>query len=136
MKLEVLMPDVNADETWLDSFSDAGTGFSSCERLNLNSYLLNSASSTFYVKIKGNAMSSIGILEGDILVVDKSVDPVNNFTAIIRTNEEYSIKRLSKYENKLYLIPENADHKRIEITSTMNVSICGVVTSVVRKLYK
>ena len=136
MKLEVLMPDVNTSETWIDSFSDAGTGFVPYERLNLGSYLVNSVSSTFYVKIKGNAMSSIGLLDGDILIVDKLIDPVNNFTAIIRTNDEYAIKRISKYENKLYLIPENADHKRIEITSTMNISICGVVTSVVRKLYK
>ncbi len=138
MKLEFLMHDVNAPaEIWLDSFPHlSGADFVPQERLNLNNYLINSPHSTFYVRIKGNSISASGILEGDVLIVDRSIEPTNNFTAVIKTNEEYSVKRISKYENKLYLIPENADHKRIEITPTMNISICGVVTSVVRKLYK
>ncbi len=135
MKLEFLVPDVSStEEVWLNALPDAyGIGVE-MERLNLNEYIVNPASSTFYVKIKGNSTSSIGILDGDVLIVDQSIDPTNSFTAIIRTNEEYLVKRIIKFDNKLYLIPENADHKRIEITPPMNISICGVVTSIIRKL--
>jgi len=67
------------------------------------------------------------------LVVDRSLEPKNNQVVIAIIDGEFTVKRISKYNNKLYLIPENNQFKPIEITDTMDFEVWGVVTFVIHK---
>ncbi len=104
------------------------------EKLDLNKYLIKHPEATFYVKAKGNSMINIGIYEGDILIVDRSITPVNNSIVIGVVNGEFTVKRINKSDDKFYLIPENEDYPPIEITETMDFKIWGVVTNSIHKL--
>ncbi|MEI6348473.1 MAG: translesion error-prone DNA polymerase V autoproteolytic subunit [Bacteroidota bacterium] len=103
-------------------------------KLDLNKALIQNPTATFYVKVKGMSMQNAGILEGDMLVVDRSVLPTDQCIAICVINSEFTVKRIKKTKSGLSLIPENPDFKAIKITSDMDFSIWGVVTYVVHKV--
>jgi DNA polymerase V len=102
-------------------------------RLDIFEYLIQHPTATFYVRVKGNSMINAGIHDGDLLVVDRSLEPKNNQVVIAVIDGEFTVKRISKYNNKLYLIPENNQFKPIEITDTMDFEVWGVVTFVIHK---
>ncbi|RLD60275.1 MAG: LexA family transcriptional regulator [Bacteroidetes bacterium] len=104
------------------------------EKLDLNKHLIIHPEATFYVKAKGNSMMNIGIFEGDILIVDRSIQPVNNSIVIAVINGEFTVKRINKSDDKFYLIPENDNFSPIEITESMDFKIWGVVTNAIHKL--
>ena len=104
------------------------------EKLDLNKHLIKNPVSTFYVKVKGSSMINIGIFEGDILIVDRSLQPVNNSIVIGVINGEFTVKRINKSDDKFYLIPENDNFPPIEITENMDFKIWGVVTNAIHKL--
>jgi len=103
-------------------------------KLDLNEYLIKNPAATFFVKVSGQSMINAGIHDGDILVVDRSLDAANNKIVIGVVNGEFTVKRLLKKNNKLFLVPENPDFKPIEINEAMDASIWGVVTYTIRKL--
>jgi len=103
-------------------------------KLDLNEYLIKNPAATFFVKVSGQSMINAGIHDGDILVVDRSLDAANNKIVIGAVNGEFTVKRLLKKNNKLFLVPENPDFKPIEINEAMDASIWGVVTYTIRKL--
>ena len=103
-------------------------------RIDIFEYLIQHPTATFYVRVKGNSMVNAAIHDGDLLVVDRSIEPKNNQVVVAIIDGEFTVKRISKYNNKLYLIPENEHFKPIEITETMNFEVWGVVTFVIHKL--
>lgn len=103
-------------------------------KLDLNEYLIKNPTATFFVKVSGHSMINAGIYDGDILIVDRSLEPANNKIVIGVVNGEFTVKRLLKKNNKLFLMPENTDFKPIEINELMDVVIWGVVTYTIRKL--
>ncbi len=102
-------------------------------RIDIFEYLVQHPTATFYVRVKGNSMINAAIHDGDLLVVDRSVEPKNNQIVVAIIDGEYTVKRISKYNNKLYLIPENENFPPIEITETMDFEVWGVVTFVIHK---
>lgn len=103
-------------------------------KLDLNKALIQNPIATFYVRVKGMSMQNAGILEGDMLVVDRSKTPTDQCIAICVINSEFTVKRIKKTKSGLSLIPENPDFKPIKITSDMDFSIWGVVTYVIHKV--
>jgi DNA polymerase V len=101
------------------------------KRLDLNDLVIKNNASTFFVKVSGVSMLDAGIHDTDILVVDKSKTPHNNSIVIAVLNGELTVKRLRKIKKRLYLVPENNDFEKIEITEEMEFVIWGVVTTVV-----
>lgn len=79
-------------------------------------------------------MLGCGIHDGDLLVVDRSVDAVHNRVVIAALDGELLVKRLLRRGKRAYLAPANPDYPEIEITSREYVHIWGVVTFVVHKL--
>lgn len=94
---------------------------------------IQQSSDTSCIVARGTSMLSDGIKEGDILIVDASLQPTTNQLVVATVNGEVAIKRISKYNDKLYLIPENQQFKPLEITPTMKVDVLGVVTYVIHK---
>ena len=102
--------------------------------LDLNEYLVNNRSASFYVRVAGDSMTGAGIMSGDILLVDRSVEPVHNKIVIAVIDNEMVLKRLKISPEKISLVSENPHFRPIEITGEMECSVWGVVTAVIRKL--
>jgi DNA polymerase V len=102
--------------------------------LDLNSYLIANPISTFFVRVEGDSMINAGILSGDILIVDKSIDNPMNKIVVALLNGEFTVKRLTKRDGSVFLLPENPKYPNIEITEFVDFQVWGVVTGVVRKL--
>ncbi len=103
------------------------------KKLDLNEYLIKNRPATFLVKVNGNSMINSGIYDGDILVVDRSVEPANKKIVIGVIDGEFTVKRIIKKTKKLFLQPENENFKPIEITEDMDFKIWGIVTFAIHK---
>lgn len=103
-------------------------------KLDLNKALVRNPTSTFYVKVKGTSMVNAGIDEGDMLVVDRSLNPKNNAIAVCVINGEFTVKRLAKNGKELFLVPENSQFNPIKITEEMDFQVWGMVTFVIHKV--
>lgn len=101
--------------------------------LDLNQYVVKNPATTFFVRAEGDSMRDAGIFSGDILVVDRSLDPRSGNVVIAVIFDELTIKRLRLEKQKAFLVAENPDYEPIEITEEMDSSIWGVVTHSVRK---
>jgi DNA polymerase V len=103
------------------------------QKLDLNRFLIRHPSATFYVRVKGNSMENAGIRDGDMLIVDRAIDPRNNDIAVCVINGEFTVKRLKKENGLLYLMPENSSYKPIHVLEGADFQVWGVVAYVIHK---
>lgn len=101
--------------------------------IDLNHFLIKHPEATFYVRVKGNSMKGAGIHHGDLLIVDKAEEPRNHSIVLGIINGEFTVKRILKKNNHLYLVPDNPDYQPILIRDEMDFQVWGVVTYVVHK---
>lgn len=107
------------------------------ERLNLFKLLVRHKASTFFFRINGVSMVDANMDEGDIIIVDRAIDPYNDCKAVCYIDGEYTVKRIEIGDNKLWLMPANENntaYKPIEVTAENNFMIWGVVTYVIKKM--
>lgn len=104
------------------------------KQIDLNERLVKHPSATFYVKASGNSMIGAGIHNGDILIVDKSIKPIDGKVVIAILDGEFTVKRLRMKENGISLIAENPNNKSIEITPERDFKVWGVVIHVIHSL--
>ena len=102
--------------------------------IDLNSHLITNAPATFIIRVQGKSMTNVGIYDGDLLIVDKSLNPKNFSTVIANVNEELVVKTLVKSKETNYLTSgsKNALDK-INLTDNPEIIIWGVVTYVIHK---
>ena len=103
------------------------------KRLDLNEHLVRNPAATYFVNVAGDSMRDAGIADGDILVVDRAVEPRNGSIVIAAVNGELTVKRLRKAQARLWLVPENPDYPQTEITPDMDFEVWGVVTYIIHK---
>tara|TARA_Y100000590_G_scaffold466468_1_gene641966 strand:- start:331 stop:759 length:429 start_codon:yes stop_codon:yes gene_type:complete len=96
--------------------------------LDLNEYLIKHPSATFYIYVKGDSMINEGIYNGDIMIVDKSLNPRIHDVVVAVIDGDFTVKKMYKKNNKIYLNPGNKDYKSIVISDDMDFQIWGVVT--------
>lgn len=101
------------------------------DKLDLNQYLIKHEAATFFVKVKGDSMIGAGIHCGDLLIVDRALEPTNNSVVIAVVNGELTVKRISKRNGRLSLMPENGNYTPIPITGFTDFVVWGVVTHVI-----
>jgi DNA polymerase V len=102
-------------------------------KLDLNSYLIKKPAATFFVRVSGDSMTGVGIHPGDILVVDKSLEPKHNKIVIAAVNSELTVKRLYKKDGAVKLLPENPKYPELVLNNESDLMIWGVVTSVIHQ---
>ncbi len=103
--------------------------------LDLNELFIHRPSSTYIVRVAGDSMIEAGIFEGDLLVVDRSLDPKNNDIIIAEIDGEFTVKRfVRKDEHSIILQPANINYSPIIITDDRQFLLWGVVVGVLRKL--
>ena len=96
--------------------------------LDLNEYLIKHPSATFYIYAKGHSMNDIGIYDGDVMIVDRALEAKSKDIIIAVINGDFTVKKLYKKNNKVFLIPANKKYGLIPITDEMDFEIWGVVT--------
>ena len=120
----------------------AGAGFPSPatdyieEDIDLNVHLIKNVPATFIIRVQGKSMTDIGINDGDLLVVDKSLNPKNFSTVIANVHDELVVKSFVKYEGKKFLTSGSKKFEdRILINEEEDIFIWGVVTYVIHSVY-
>ena len=116
----------------------AGAGFPSPatdyieEDIDLNIHLIKNTPATFVIRVQGKSMSSVGIYDGDLLIVDKSLNPKNFSTVIVNVNEELVVKNFIKEKDQSFLTSGSKKFKdKINLTENPEIFIWGVVTYVI-----
>lgn len=102
--------------------------------LDLNELIVKHPASTFFVKVSGDSMKDAGILSGDILSVDRSLEAVSGKIIVAVINGEFTVKRFVKKEKDLFLVPANNAYPTIRISPDSDFQVWGIVTYVVRKV--
>jgi DNA polymerase V len=103
-------------------------------KLDLNRYLIHNPVATFFVRVTGDSMIGAGIHSGDLLVVDRSLQPSDGKIAIAVIDGELLVKRLQTIRGKPHLVAENPHYPPLEIKEEMDFQIWGVATSVIHQL--
>jgi DNA polymerase V len=103
--------------------------------IDLNNHLIKNIPSTFLIRAQGKSMNSVGIHDGDLLVVDKSLNPKNFSTVIVNVNEELVVKSFIKEKDQSFLTSGSKKIKdKINLTENPEIFIWGVVTYVIHAL--
>lgn len=104
------------------------------KRLDINDYLVRNAVSTFFFPVQGDSMQGAEIFDGDILVVDKSVEPQHGHIVVAFVDGERLVKRLYKRGGRVALVAENPAYPTIEVTGEMEMVVWGVVVGKFKRL--
>ena len=104
------------------------------EKLDLNKLLVANPPATFFARVTGDSMTGAGIHHGDLLVVDRSLEPQDKNIIIAVVNGELTVKRIRMKGKKITLEPENHSYSPLEITEDTAFEVWGVVTNVIHKL--
>lgn len=102
--------------------------------IDLNKELIKNPSATFYGRVKGDSMKDAGLENGDLLIIDKSIEPVDNKIAVCFIDGEFTVKRIKIEASIIWLIAENEAYKPIKVTKNNEFIIWGIVTTVIKKV--
>ena len=103
--------------------------------IDLNAHLIKNIPSTFLIRVQGKSMENVEIHDGDLLVVDRSLDPKNFSTVVANVNEELVVKTYLKEKNQSFLTSGSKKLKdKINLTENPEIFIWGVVTYVIHAL--
>jgi len=100
--------------------------------IDLNRHLVKHPSATYYARVKGESMRDAGISDGDLLIVDKSIDPSDGKIAICYVDGEFTLKRIKIDAAGIWLIPANDKFKPIKVEEGNTLVIWGIVTFVIK----
>lgn len=138
--LQTLRPALGIEPIHLPLFSDrVAAGFPSPaddyieSRLSLDEHLIQHKDSTFFVRAKGSSMTGAGIFDGDLLVVDKSLDAHDGDIVVAVIDGAFTVKSLFQRGITVLLKSANPKFKDIELKDGEELQIWGVVTSSVKK---
>jgi len=102
--------------------------------IDLNKELVKNPSATFYGRVKGDSMKNAGLEDGDLLIIDKSLEPINNKIAVCFIDGEFTVKRIKIEANIIWLLAENEAYKPIKVSADNEFVIWGIVTTVIKKV--
>ncbi len=105
------------------------------DRLDLHQLMIKHPAATFFVKVAGDSMKGAHIVSGDILVVDRAVEPASGKIVVAVVNGEFTVKRLLIEGEKISLIAENPKYSPIHLSAEIDFEIWGVVTFVIHKTH-
>ena len=102
-------------------------------RISLDRELVKNKEATFYARVSGDSMIGAGLDDGDLLIIDRSLNIENGKIAICQVDGDFTVKRIKKEKEKVYLMSANKKYKPIEIREENQLIIWGVVTYVIKK---
>ncbi len=102
--------------------------------LDLNEYLIKHKAATFFWRVTGDSMIGAGIHSGDLLIVDRSLEPKDGNVIIAVLDGELTVKRIEVHDGRLFLAPENQDYPLIPVTEEQSFQVWGVVKHAIHSL--
>lgn len=102
------------------------------EEFDVEGYLLKQPKTSFYILVNGDSMDGQGIHDGDILVVDKSVEPRHGSIVVAQVDGGFTIKTYDYSQGRLRLVPANPAHSALEPSE--GGFVCGVATFLIHRL--
>jgi DNA polymerase V len=102
--------------------------------IDLNKEFVRNPSSTFYGRVRGDSMVNAGLNEGDLLIIDKSLEPVEGKIAVCFIDGDFLVKRIKIAKDIVWLIAENDKYKPIKVTKDNDFLIWGIVTTVIKSV--
>lgn len=115
-------------------FPSPATDFNEA-KISLDKVLVKNPKATFYAKADGSSMTGAGIDDGDVMVIDRSLEPRNGKIAVCCIDGEFTVKRIKIEKDCLYLMPENKDFQPITVTEDNKLMIWGIVTYVIKSVF-
>ena len=100
--------------------------------IDLNKELIKNPSSTFYARVKGQSMQDMGIDSGDLVIIDKSLEPENGKIAVCFVDGEFTMKRIKIEKDCCWLVPANKKYQPIKVTEDNHFIIWGIVVHVIK----
>ena len=139
IRIDIFKPDLSTSLAL--PYADGGikAGFPSpaqdyiSESIDLNRELIRHPAATFYARVDGDSMIGDGIESGDILVVDRSIEPADGDLAVCSIDDEFTLKRISLRAGSIWLIPSNERFDPILVTPEHNFMVWGVVTYTIKQ---
>lgn len=104
------------------------------DTLSIDNFLVKNRKTTFYARVSGQSMIGAGLDDNDLLVIDRSLEPINNRIAVCFLDGEFTVKRLRVELDGVWLQPENPMYQPIQITEENDFVIWGIVTNVIKKV--
>ena len=102
--------------------------------LDLNSLVIKHPEATFFARVEGDSMQDEGIAEGDILVVDKAIEPFDGCLAVAYVEGEFTLKRVRMEPDRILLVPANPKYPVIEIAAGQDFAVWGVVWWIIKQV--
>lgn len=141
MALTIITPDTGTQQALPYADEGVRAGFPSPAQncmessIDLNRELIRHPATTFYAKVVGDSMMQAGIGDGDLIVIDKGLEPQNNDIVVAFIDGEFTLKRIEidKARNCLWLMPENDNYTPIKVTEDNDFKIWGVVTHSIKR---
>jgi len=103
-------------------------------RISLDKELVKNKEATFYARVSGDSMVGAGLDDGDLLIIDRSKNPENGKIVVCLIDGDFTVKRIKKEKEKLYLMPENRKYKPLELKEENELVIWGIVEYVIKKV--
>ena len=103
-------------------------------KLDLNQHLIQHPAATFFIRVTGDSMLGAGIHSGDLLIVDRALEPTHNSVVIAVVDGELTVKRICLQGGTLVLMPDNGKYPPLCIQETTDLEIWGVVTHVIHSV--
>ena len=102
--------------------------------IDLNEQLIRHPISTFFLRVSGDSMTNAGIQHGDLLIVDRSLDPRPGNVVIAVLDGAFTLKRLKRHQGRLRLEAAHPDYPALELTLCNEIQIWGVAIHVIHHL--
>jgi len=103
--------------------------------LDLNQTLIKNPSATFFGRVKGESMRDAGVDNGDLLVIDKSLNYRKGALAVCFINGEFTLKRVQRHNGQVWLVPANPAYQPIPVSAEADFMIWGIVTYIIKKAF-
>ena len=141
-ELKIYNADLSSQEVL--PFADEGVraGFPSpaqdymSDSIDLNRDIIRHSDSTFYARAKGDSMIDAGVSDGDILVIDKALQPRNGDMAVCCVGGEFTLKYIELHDDHIVLQPANPAYEPIVVGPEEEFVVWGVVTYIIHKVAK
>jgi DNA polymerase V len=95
--------------------------------LDLNDFLVENKAATFLMRVDGDSMRDAGILDGDLLVVNRAAIASSGSVVVVALNGEYTVKRLRREKDCVWLDPANPNYKPLRVDVGEDLHVFGVV---------
>lgn len=105
----------------------------SVKRHDLNDLLITHPAATFFWRVRGSSMLGAGIADGDILIVNRALDPVHGDIVVAEIDNDFTVKYLHQRAGRVKLVAADPTFPDILLREGQTLSICGVVTGAVKK---